>query len=435
MTASSLALLGGPPVSKEAWPVWPQSSSELVAALRRVADSSVWAISGRSNGLRLQAAQFCEEFAAEVGRCWCVETDHGTSALVASLEALDIGPGDEVIVPALTWVACATAVLQVGACPVLADVDRSSLCISATTAAEVITHRTRCIMVVHLACTAADMEPLVKLADSHGITILEDCAQAHGGRWRDGSAVGSHGVLAAYSMQNGKALTCGEGGAVVGDDARLQRLVESARADTRVVRSGVPTRGDMYLDESGRLCGSNYCLSEFSSAVLRSNLTRLNEQCVVRHDNADYLDGCFSEIDVRVIRMNPELEVRPVYEYGIFVGEALENEVSIELAREALSAELGVPVYEIDPPIDESRLFLPESKRRFTQIYGQRRIQNTSNTVASHAHRTLAMVHHSVLLAPRARMNEIVEAVEKVIRHRKELYSDYNAHRAAAGIS
>lgn len=114
---SRLALLGGRAVSKDDWPVWPRIGQHSLERFTRVANSSMWAISGRraicesSQVEPLQCQMFSAEFASFIGRRWCVETDHGTSALITAFEALNLGPGDEVIVPVLTWVACATAVL------------------------------------------------------------------------------------------------------------------------------------------------------------------------------------------------------------------------------------------------------------------------------------------------------------------------------------
>lgn len=419
MTVETLAIFGGNPVSSEPWPQWPAPVDlRHESRLKEVLESGVWAISGRSNGQRLQCQQFREEFAEFIGRRWCVETDHGTSALVTALEALGIGPGDEVIVPDLTWVACATAVLQVGATPVFADVDPKTFCVTSETVQARLTEKSKCILVVHLSCTTADMRSLMRLAKDEGVYVLEDCAQAHGARWSDGRMVGTHGDLSVFSFQNGKALTAGEGGAVVGDDETLRRRVEAARADGRELQTGTPEIGEMYLAESETLMGTNYCLSEISAALLRVGLERLPAETDRRHENAARLDELFSGTGFSTVCVNPALAVRSVYEFGVLLDEDRFGESNPAAVREAVTRELQTQVYEIDPPLHMSKLYRPESKPRFEQHAERNRL---NFPVAEHAHRYLCMIHHSVLLAHPRRMREIVTAFEKVAAHRTKL--------------
>src|SRR5690606_18853822 len=132
----------------------------------------------------LYERRFAAAFADYLGVPYCIPTDHGSSALVIALESLGLEHGSEVIVPALTWVATATAVFRAGLVPVLADVDRETGCLTAQTIEAAIGPKTRAVIVVHWACVMADMPAIMALADARGLAVIEDCAQAHGASWQ-----------------------------------------------------------------------------------------------------------------------------------------------------------------------------------------------------------------------------------------------------------
>jgi dTDP-4-amino-4,6-dideoxygalactose transaminase len=412
IVSERLAIDGGRPVASRPWPAWPSVGPWGRELLSAVADSGVWTISSRSRGAPLQCQLFCDEFAAFTARRWCVETDHGTGALVSAFDALGLGPGDEVIVPVLTWVACATSVLEVGATPVLVDVDPHTLCLSPAAVEAALTDRTRCILAVHLHCTAADVEALSEIARRRDIVLVEDCAQAHGGRWRDGRALGSHGALATFSMQQSKAMTSGEGGAVVGDDPGLRRRVECARADGRSLAPSIPPAGEMFLVETGELTGANHCLGEFAAALLRDGLRRLPDEVARRARSAAALDAMLHALGVRTIGVPAALGTRPVYEYGIFLDPEVFGNAPASRLRAALSAELGLPVYATDAPLHVSPLFRPETNRRLGRSYEHRA---GAFPVATAAFERLAMIHHPAFLAEPDRMEEIATACRKLI--------------------
>lgn len=405
----ALALFGGDPVvSDREWPQWPQSFPETELFMREALDSGVWAITGRSSGTELQSSRLRQEFAEFTTRSWCVEVDHGTSALVAAFEALEIGRGDEIIVPVLTWVACGSAVLRVGATPVFVDVDPSTLCMDVNAVRSAVTSRTAAVLVVHSNCSAVDIEGIMTIAHQHDLRVVEDCAQAHGAEWASGQLVGTHGDLAVYSFQNSKSLTGGEGGAVVGDDERFLRRVESARVDTRVSVSGIVPAGNMQVTETGELMGANYCLSEFGAAAIRGGLRHLRRQLVHKHENAAVLDDLLARQGFRTIASHPKLALRSIYEYGVF----LPDGADFEMARSALTAELGTPVYEMDAPIHRSPLYIPATKRGLATPEHLDALKER-HPVAEHAHASLAMIHHSVLLSNSDRMEDIARAFSK----------------------
>jgi perosamine synthetase len=165
--------------------------------------------------------QFEREFSRYVGARYGVSTTSGTTALHLALATLRIGPGDEVILPDSTMVACLDAVLYTGASPVLVDIDPDTWTIDLEAVAKALTRRTRAVMPVHLYGHPVDMDPLLRLAAEHRISVVEDAAEAHGARYR-GRPVGCLGALGCFSFYSNKILTTGEGGMVVTRDRALR---------------------------------------------------------------------------------------------------------------------------------------------------------------------------------------------------------------------
>jgi dTDP-4-amino-4,6-dideoxygalactose transaminase len=174
----------------------------------RCLQSQRWAISGPREADEGFEYTFAEKFAHYLDIPFCVPTTNGTSSLVIGLEALDVGAGDEVIVPAVTWVASASTALAVNALPVIVDVDARTLCIDPAAIRAAISPRTKAVSIVHLYSSLCDVDAIRALCDQHGLKLIEDCAQAHGAAWR-GRKVGGWGDVGAFSMQQTKLLTAG----------------------------------------------------------------------------------------------------------------------------------------------------------------------------------------------------------------------------------
>ena len=175
-----------------------------------------------------EVASFEQEFADQLSAGNAVAVANGTLALVLALQALDVGPGDEVIVPSFTFAATANAVALVGAIPVFADIEPDTFCIDPADAATLINHRTKAVIAVHLYGHVADMETLQELAHSHDLYLIEDAAQAHGAS-RSGAPVGALSDLSTYSFYPTKNMTTGEGGMVTARDAELAAAVALLR--------------------------------------------------------------------------------------------------------------------------------------------------------------------------------------------------------------
>jgi L-glutamine:2-deoxy-scyllo-inosose/3-amino-2,3-dideoxy-scyllo-inosose aminotransferase len=362
--------------------------------------------------------RFAEAFAAYNDVPYCVACDHGSSALLLALEALDLGPGDEVIVPVLTWVATATAVLNVNAIPVFVDIDVETGCINPSAVEKAITPQTKAIIAVHLHCTMADVDALTAIASRHGVYLVEDCAQSHGSTWL-GKRAGTFGILGAFSMQQSKVLTAGEGGAVIARDPKLYERLQLLRADARMYSPTVPALGDMYLVPAGEVMGTNYCLSELQAAVLLEGLGRLDTELELRERRAVLLDAKLGTIHgVTPLRLPPQLTRRTVYEYGVRISPRhFGGHSSADVAQE-LTRKLGFPLYPTDRPLHVSPLYRPLTKKRYrlSDEHVRRLAVDTSQfPAADQFWREFVAFHHGALLTEDERIvDRIVAAYEEV---------------------
>lgn len=416
---ATLAVAGGLPIRRGGWPKWPRYTKNTLAALHSVLESGRWAISGPFSGTPSVERAFASRFAEFCGVSYCVPTDHGSSALLVALEALDVGAGDEVIVPAMTWVATATAVTNVNAIPVIVDVDAHSLCIDPKCVEDAITDKTRAIIPVHLYNGMADMDQLLSISDKYNIPIIEDSSHVHGTRWGDRSA-GALGAVGTFSMQQSKVLTSGEGGAVVTDDPRLARRMEQLRADSRIYTDKKVNIYDMDLVTCGEVQGTNYCLSEFQAALLLDQLARLEEQNRLRESNAVYLDVLLSEIDgLYPLGCHSQVTRRTYYCYVVRRDREVFANRSVSALCCALSAELNIPFSATYEPLARVRLYRPESKRRNHLSESHLARLHDSKVecpVADQAHMECICFPHSVLLGSRKDMQHIALAFAKIQR-------------------
>lgn len=328
----TLAIDGGSPVRQLDFPAWPQyGAEEEEALLRSLRQGQWWRVHGREN------TQFEAEFAAHHGASHALAVANGTVAIELALQALGIGHGDEVIVPAFTFVSTSMACQRIGATPVPVDVLPTSLCIDPAAVARAITAKTKAIIPVHMSGHFCDMEALCALAQRHRLAVVQDAAHAHGARGPRGKAVGEWGTLACFSFQNFKLMTAGEGGLVLCPDEDLRDKVYLH------ANCGRPP-GDRSYQHT--VVGTNGRMSEFSAAVLRAQLTRLDAQTAVRERNAAVLTRALERIEgVRPQAHLADATVHPHYMY-IFCLDPLPGRAPIDRARfvDALIAE-GIPAY------------------------------------------------------------------------------------------
>ncbi|MFB8007637.1 DegT/DnrJ/EryC1/StrS family aminotransferase [Nocardia sp. NPDC056000] len=411
-----LAIHGGAPVrGARDWPVWPQydvrTETELLAALR----SSRWSVSWYApGGGKSRERLFGEAFARYNGAAYGVSVDHGSSALVIALEALGVGPGDEVIVPALTWVAPATAVLRVGALPVLVDVDPETGCLAVDQVRAGWSARTRAVIAVHLACTVAPIVELSELTRAAGAGLIEDCSQAHGARW-DGRAVGTFGDIGVFSLGAAKSLAAGEAGAAITDSPELYRRMLMLRADSRGYTEDAPAPGEYELVELGEIMGGNYCMSELTAGVLLDQLPRLDVQHARREIRAAELEDGLTRIPgLSSIPVPAQVDRRAIYEYGIRFAPGTFGGASVDRIAAALSAELGTKVYPPRVPLPSGNLLRAHTKPRFARLWDAVRATGRDFSGAHDYRDHTLLMHHSVLLGERTDIDDILTALAKV---------------------
>ncbi len=273
---------------------------------------------------------FEEEFAAYCGAQYGIGVDSGTSALELILRAYDLGPGDEIIAPANTFIATVLAISYVGATPVLVDADPHTLSMDPALVEAAITPRTKAIMPVHLYGHPADMDAIMAIADQHGLVVIEDASQAHGARYK-GQRVGSLGHAAAFSLYPAKNLGAyGDAGILVTDDAQV--------ADTLRMLRNYGQRVKYHHD----LVGYNRRLDTLHAAVLRVKLRHLDDWSQARRRHAARYSQLLADVPGVTLPGQAE-DVEPVFHLYV-IQVAQRDELRAFLAEQAIATGIHYPV-------------------------------------------------------------------------------------------
>ncbi|HHW09921.1 MAG TPA: DegT/DnrJ/EryC1/StrS family aminotransferase [Firmicutes bacterium] len=288
---AKLAINGGPSLGagyKVQWPIITQEDEQAVLQAVRLNQ-----LGGLGDENTHPNFIFERQFAAYHSARYGVIMANGTVTLETALRACGVQPGDEVLVPAITFVASASAIVSVGAVPVFVDVDETTCQISPTAAAQAITTRTKAIIAVHYGAYCFDIDALSEIARQHHLALIEDCAHAQGTFWK-GRGVGSWGTCGSFSFQHSKSLVGGEGGIVITDDTDLFERISLLRNIGR--RTGQTTYGHY-------ISASNCRLGGLQGAFLLSQFQRFPEQAKMRHENVVWLE--------EQLRTIPGIEVTP----------------------------------------------------------------------------------------------------------------------------
>jgi dTDP-4-amino-4,6-dideoxygalactose transaminase len=261
-------------------PNWPVFGEREVELLREVLESGRWG--GHSDFVK----RFERAFAAFTHCAHAVSAMNGTVTLELALAAAGVQPGDEVIVPAISFISTATAVSRVGATPVFVDIEPLSFNIDPGRAAAAITPRTKALIPVHFGAAMAAMDRLLPLAAAHDLAVIEDAAHAHGAEW-EGRRAGSLGIAGSFSFQNSKVMTAGEGGILTSNDAAF-----AARAWSLMDQGRRPDGGWFHHFT----LGSNYRITGLQAAVLLAQLERMPGQICRRACNAALLRDALADV-------------------------------------------------------------------------------------------------------------------------------------------
>jgi len=332
-----LAIDGGDPVVPGGVDVeWPIFDDAERAALVDVLESGSWCSAGSyfpAGERRSAIERFEERFAEYVGTEYATAVPNGTQALELAFRAIGVEPGAEVIVPAVTFVASASAAIQTNAVPRFVDVDPETYQLSPDAVEAAITEETVAIEVVHYGGYPADMDRLRSIAEEHDLWLIEDAAEAHGTEWR-GERVGSLGDVGCFSLQQGKPLTCGEGGVLTYDDPDLAERIYA------LANLGRSPDGGSY---EHHVPAGNYRLSEFLGAILNEQLSRFPAQTAARDEHGQYLRDALGEIrGLDPLRPDDRITQRGYYFFFVRYDPAAWDGVHRDRFMTALEAE-GIP--------------------------------------------------------------------------------------------
>lgn len=337
-TTSKLAVDGGQPLRTAPFAPWPSfEPDEIAAATNALRSGKVNYWTGEEGSL------FESEFATYSGTRYAIAVANGSVALELALYALGVGPSDDVITTARSFIASASCCIIRGAKPVFADVDRDSQNVTADTIRRAITPRTKAIIVVHLAGWPAEMDPILELARAYKLFVIEDCAQAHGARYK-GRAVGSIGDIGAFSFCQDKIMSTGGEGGMVTTNSRELWLRAWAFKDHGKSFDAVHLRdqsaGLRRIHES---IGTNWRLTEMQSALGRILLPKLDRRVEKRRHFAKMLSGAFANIAALRPAVPSEEAHHSYYKYSVFVRpEKLREGWNRDRIASAIRAE-GIP--------------------------------------------------------------------------------------------
>lgn len=336
-TETQLALNGGPQAVtmpyKDGWQVVP--AEEAKAAIGAMLDEGIVTLSSAGGVI----GEFEAAFREMVGTRHALCVTNGTSALHSAYFAAGVGPGTEVIVPSYTWHASVTPILHCSGTPVFCDIDPDTLCADPEDIRGKVTERTRAICVVHIWGNIVDMDPVMEIAEEHGLIVIEDASHAHGATYK-GRPVGSIGHIGCFSLQGQKAVSGGEAGIVTTDDpVMLDHMLLLAQFGRVLQGEGSRTfdhLGDMSL-------GAKYRAHPYAVALALANLRRLPELNRKRTHNYAVLNDALRGIPgVETIEPRPESERAGYLEYKFKVSREAVDRVPLDRIEEAIKAE-GAP--------------------------------------------------------------------------------------------
>jgi dTDP-4-amino-4,6-dideoxygalactose transaminase len=409
---TELAALGGKPIREKPYPEWPVFDERDIQAVTRVVKSGRW---GGFPYPGPETAEFARRFAEMQGGGYAVPMVNGTVTMEVALRAMNVGWGDEVIVPAYTFQATAAAVMSAGAIPVIVDVEQDTYCIDPKAVQSAITQQTRAIIPVHLGAEMADMDAIMEIANQHHLVVIEDCAHAHGARWR-GKVAGTIGQFGSFSMQSSKTLTSGEGGVL------LCQTPELAAKAASLIDCGRPhDEGEILFT-----MGANYRLSELQASLLNVGLERFPEQARQRESMAAYMDEALSEVPgVRLLKRDPRHTTRSFYRY-IFTIVPKIFHAGHEVVCYALEKE-GIPCWVGYEAMHHYDLFQPGLSRLPVPTAFPERFQfaRMSFPIAERACEHEAVwLDESIFRAGDEGVDDVIQALHKLLNYPEELASN-----------
>ncbi len=347
--SATLALLGGNPVFKQplSASAWPPLSEQTASRLRDIYFSRQWSFNSPVE------QEFERAFADYHGARHGIFMANGTVTLECALAALNVGPGDEVVVPGLTWMATAMAVHYVGATPVFVDIEPNTLCLDPEELRAAITPATKAIMPVHIYGSIANLDAILAIGREYGLPVIEDCAHMQGGKWRD-RGVGSWGDIGSFSFQQSKTLSSGEGGiCLTNDDSLAERLYRLKHIGyARGMKQGQVDAGP----PPGLLC-HNFRCTAFQAGILLEQLAGLDDLIAKYEASASILSKRLADSDeVRIQARGKEASPQGYYAIILIFDRGAAAEIPTARLQQAIAAE-GLPCGGTYGPVYRHRLY------------------------------------------------------------------------------
>ena len=413
--ASKLAILGGEPVRKnKSWPSWPYWDDGVVDSIVKTTKSRIWC--------RIQSASGTvptleKKFASLMGARFCVATGSGTQALHTCVEALGIGPGDEVITSPYTDPGTIASILSARALPVLADLDRDSFQLDPADVERRITENTKAIMPVHMMGQPCDIDAITAIAKKHNLKVIEDAAQAHLAEHR-GRKLGTIGDVGCFSFQSSKTIACGEGGAVIGNDEELMDKCYT------VHNHGTSRRGVT------EVAGPKYRMNEFEAAALLGQWPGIIERFERRNENAAHLTSRLKDVPgIRPQKLYDGTNSGSWYLYPMSYRKEHFNDADRGKFLKAVAAEgVGLSPYIAKglhrEPWIEHILGRPVYMKMFSRQRLEEYRRQVPCPVCDQVCKEMVMIWASgPLLADKGDMDNIADAIIKVYENRDKLSS------------
>ena len=413
--ADTLAALGGVPVRKEPFPKWPQTTDDIEKSLVEAFRSGSW---GRKLGEARhgvgQVGTLEKRFAQLIGTKHCLATGSGTQALHTALHSLGVGAGDEVLVTPCTYIASIQAVLLCNALPVFVDVDIDTFQMDADKIGPLVNANTRAVEPVHIGGIPCSMKKLMAVAKKHGLRVVEDAAQAHLAEF-EGKKCGTFGDLGCFSFQSSKVVACGEGGAIVGDDADL---MERCYAFHNI---GLDSNGERHG------IGTKYRMNEFEAAVLNPQFATLEEQTKTRNENAEYLAERLKEVPgIETQKLHDGVTRAAYYIYGFRYRKEYFNGIPKVKFLRALRAEgIRFSTMYFDRLNTQPYIENTLNSRAFVKIYSKERLKEYREQNQCPVNDRLSeegvWLPQYAFLGGKKLMDDIADAMAKIHDNRSQL--------------
>jgi perosamine synthetase len=417
-SGSRPAVLGGEKAHPNGWPGWPVYDQAEQQGLAETLSSGQWF--RYAKGAR-QVAAFETAFARRAGAKYCLATTSGTTAMQTALGALDIGPGDEVVIPAYTFIAVYNVVVLNHALPIFADIDPETFQLDPGKLEAAMTPQTRAVLPVYIGGHVPDLDRIVAIAGQRNVPVVEDACQAPVSEWR-GRPVGTFGLCGCFSFQAGKCLAAGEGGAILTGSVEFAHRCELFHNQGKARKTSFAEANAF----PGGNRGTNVRMSEWHGAVLQAQMTRLEQQANRRWENGRYLNDLLKSIPgITPARLLPNCTRSAFYLYMFryqkerFAGLPRERFLKA-LVAEGLPASAGFTSLTTDPYVTSLR-----QNRHYLKLYSKETLDRLEKqNFCPHNEKLCAEIvclPQAALLGSRTDMELVAEAIRKVQAHAPEI--------------